>query len=242
MLKNCQISHICLKKHKSSIATDDIITKYFHNALGHRVKKTSGASTSLFMYDEAGQLLGEYNSAGNALYETVYLDEQPIAVLKPAISTSGYKAYYLYADHLNTPRLITDNAAGAANKKVWQWDSDPFGITPPNENPTAAGVFTYNPRFPSQVYNKETGLHYNYFRDYNPGTGRYVQSDPIGLAGGMNTVGYVDGNPISHIDPEGLEGLLGLTTFESTKRQTLDQAVKQGALQEDLFFLLSVLD
>ena len=173
MLKNRQISRICRKKHKSTVTTD-----------------------------EAGQLLGEYNSAGTALYETVYLDDQPVAVLKP--DASGYKAYYLYADHLNTPRLITDTAAGAANKKVWQWDSDPFGITPPNENPAAAGVFTYNPRFPGQVYDKETGLHYNYFRDYNPGTGRYVQSDPIGLAGGMNTFGYVGGNPLSKTDSRGL--------------------------------------
>ena len=188
----------------ASATSNGITSGYFINALGQRVKKTVGATTSLFMYDESGQLLGEYDSAGGALYETVYLDEQPVAVLKPAVGTSGYKAYYLYADHLNTPRLITDNAAGTANKKVWQWDSDPFGITPPNENPAAAGVFTYNPRFPGQVYDKETGLHYNYFRDYNPGTGRYVQSDPIGLAGGMNTFGYVEGNPLSFTDPTGL--------------------------------------
>jgi RHS repeat-associated protein len=187
----------------ASATSNRITSGYFINGLGQRVKKTVGANTNLFMYDEGGQLLGEYNSAGNALYETVYLDEQPVAVLKP--DASGYKVYYLYADHLNTPRLITDNAAGAANKKVWQWDSDPFGITPPNENPAAAGVFTYNPRFPGQVYDKESGLHYNYFRDYNPGTGRYVQSDPIGLAGGMNTFGYVDGNPLSFADPEGLQ-------------------------------------
>ena len=167
-----------------------------------RIKNSCKSSVRRYTCDAASQLLGEYDSAGGALYETVYLDEQPVAVLKTA--GTGYKAYYLYADHLNTPRLITDTAAGAANKKVWQWDSDPFGITPPNENPAAAGVFTYNPRFPGQVYDKETGLHYNYFRDYNPGTGRYVQSDPIGLAGGINTFGYVGGNPLSRIDPLGL--------------------------------------
>ena len=116
-----------------------------------RINKSCNIGVRRYTCDAASQLLGEYDSAGNALYETVYLDEQPVAVLKPAVSTSGYKAYYIYADHLNTPRLITDNVAGLANRQVWRWDSDPFGITQPNENPAAAGVFTYNPRFPGYV-------------------------------------------------------------------------------------------
>jgi RHS repeat-associated protein len=198
------------------------------NGLGQRVKKTVGSTVTLYHYDEGGKLLGEYNSSGTALYETVYLDDQPVAVIKPGSTATTYKAYYIYADHLNTPRLITDNAAGTANKKVWQWDSDPFGASVPNENPAGAGTFTYNPRFPGQVYDKETGLHYNYFRDYSPATGRYVQSDPIGLAGGINTFAYVGGNPVLYVDAFGLCWVYSQSTGQLTQVDANGSATPAG--------------
>jgi RHS repeat-associated protein len=114
---------------------------------------------------------------------------------------------YIHADHLNSPRLIT-NQAGQA---VWRWEqSDPFGGNVPNENPSGLGAFTCNLRLPGQYFDNETNLHYNYFRDYDPGIGRYVQSDPIGLAGGINTYSYVGNNPLSFTDPTGEAGGAGL--------------------------------
>lgn len=62
---------------------------------------------------------------------------------------------------------------------------------------------TFNLRFPGQYYDAETSLHYNYFRDYDPTTGRYIESDPIGLDAGVNTYAYAEGNPLINIDPDG---------------------------------------
>ena len=121
----------------------------------------------------------------------VYLYDIPVAVLA-TLPPSAPQLYYLYTDHLDTAMLITD----AGNKVVWRWDnSDPFGVSLPEEDPDRDGqAFTFNLRFPGQYFDQETGLHYNYFRDYEPSTGRYVKSDPIGLEGGLNTYAYVGGN------------------------------------------------
>ena len=104
---------------------------------------------------------------------------------------------------MGTPRAITRSSDNAV---VWKWEnSDPFGANAPNEDPANTGTaFKYNLRFPGQYYDQETQTHYNYFRDYQASTGRYLQSDPMALAGGLNTFAYIKGNPISKIDKFGL--------------------------------------
>jgi RHS repeat-associated protein len=182
---------------------------YAYNGLGERTVKSAPViptGKNYYSYDEQGHLLGEYDIKGVALQETIYLGDLPVAVLAPDASAVT-QAYYVYADHINTPRVIT---AAASSAIVWRWDNaDPFGVGSPLEDPSGLGAFTYNPRFPGQLYDKETGYFYNYYRQYNPRTGRYVQSDPIGLDGGINTYGYVEGNPLSGTDPKGTIVVVG---------------------------------
>ena len=166
---------------------------YQHNALGQRIVKNNGTST-LFSYGESGEIIGEYGATGTPIQETVYFNGAPVSVLQ------GSNVYEVHTDHLGTPRAISD-----AGTVIWRWESDPFGATAANEDPDGNGIgFTYNLRFPGQYYDQETGLHYNYFRTLDPSTGRYLESDPIGLRGGLNTYGYVGGNPLSRTDPLGL--------------------------------------
>jgi len=92
-----------------------------------------------------------------------------------------------------------------SGNRDWLWDSAPFGDTAANEQPTVGlASFTFNLRFPGQQYDRETGTHYNYFRDYEAGAGRYVQSDPIGLRGELNTFSYAYESPLDYFDPLGL--------------------------------------
>lgn len=124
-----------------------------------------------------------------------------IVMLFPTVITPAKAAtYYFHNDHLATPQLVTN----ADQQIVWKGDYDPFG-----EVIDTAALIEQNIRFPGQYYDKETGLHYNYFRTYNPVTGRYTQSDPIGLVGGLNTYGYAYQNPNRYIDPTGEIGLTG---------------------------------
>jgi RHS repeat-associated protein len=130
--------------------------------------------------------------------------------------------YAIHADHLNTPRLMTDDS----NKAVWQWpysafgDNKPTGILKATASPNNAvtqdvttnamlkatnPAVKFNLRYPGQYADDESNMFYNYQRSYQFGQGRYPQADPIGLSGGPNRFGYANQNSLSNIDPLGLE-------------------------------------
>ncbi|MBX3475898.1 MAG: Ig-like domain repeat protein [Planctomycetes bacterium] len=185
----------------STLTKVGVTTTYSYNGLGQRVRKfsSSGAtSTTLFVYDQSGQLLGEYDQAGNAIREYVWLGSTPVAMFMPNGSNPP-SVYYVYTDHLGAPRVVTSRSGSLR----WRWLAEPFGTTAPETNPAGLGGFTQNLRFPGQYADQESGLFYNYFRNYDSTTGRYSQSDPIGLDGGINTYAYVGGNPLQYVDPLG---------------------------------------
>lgn len=190
---------------------------YRHNGFDQRALKivkigssdTPPNETTYFVYDELGQLIGEYDSMGTLIKETLYLGNISIAIFKGGNTSepASPSVYYIYSDQINIQRIITYSKD---NHIVWRWDlTHPFGASPPNDMLQRQGGFSYNLRFPGQYCDKETKFHYNHYRDYDPQTGRYVQSDPIGLNGGINTYTYVEGNPISLVDPDGLQALPG---------------------------------
>ena len=142
--------------------------------------------------------IGEYNEQGELMQGYYYSPQNSLGNAPVAIKHNDNgitQTSYYQNDHLNTPQMLT-RPNGAI---VWQGQYDAFGEV------TQTNTQVSNPiRFPGQYYDQETGLHYNWNRYYDPQTGRYIASDPIGLAGGYNTYAYVGGNPLMYVEPNGL--------------------------------------
>jgi hypothetical protein len=165
------------------------------------VKKTSGSTTTFYLWDNEN-LIAEYSATGQRTKRYAYIPNRHAAL--QIEDANGI--YNVHTNHLDTPTQLTD----ATQKIVWQANYQAFGNTQINQDPDANGKsIVYNQRFPGQYADAETGLYYNFYRDYDPGTGRYLQSDPIGLNGGINLYAYVAGNPLYWIDPRGLNPLAG---------------------------------
>lgn len=187
------------------------LTQYAYDAFGRRVVKVGASTaTTLYQYDRAGHLLEENDSLGTSRVDYVYLDDRPVATIQPSTG----QVYFLHDDRLGTPQLATD----ASQTVQWAATYQPFGYTN-----TGVGLIAQNLRLPGQEFDLETGLYHNGFRDYIPGLGRYAESDPIGLGGGMNTFQYVKGNPLKWSDPRGMQaGGAPLTEMDPSDPDTTE--------------------
>ncbi len=211
-----------------------LVARYHYNTQGERIARTfyrngdatgkeEGTTTYSLYRDQ--RLAAEADADGNITVHYVYLDGRPIAKIEMTFNegifnrllTSVFgsiihhplngdsQVYAIHSDHLGTPQIITDSQ----QRMVWQATTTPFGYadvtfaaTDPQQN--GGRPFEMKLRLPGQTYDAETGLHYNYYRDYDPQSGRYLTPDPLGIEGGINPYVYAGSNPVTNIDPLGL--------------------------------------
>jgi RHS repeat-associated protein len=168
---------------------------YAYNGLGQRIKKAADGLTTIYHYDRFGNLIAESDDTRTFQVDYIFLNGQPIVKIDISVTEA---IYYYHEDHQGTPQVLTDDQS----QTVWKADYKPFG----DVDISVASVEN-NCRFPGQYFDHETGLHYNTFRDYHPGVGRYIEPDPIGQAGGdLNLYAYVWNKPTRAYDPWGLWG------------------------------------
>lgn len=172
-------------------SANDQRTEMAYDVFHRRISKTSNGATTLFAWD-GPQLLSE--KKGDEVREYVYypLSFQPIAVID-----NNKSILYFHNDQIGTPQELTD----ANGNVLWLGRYTAHGKV---ETPLKAEVKN-TLRFQGQYFDVEIGLHYNYFRYYDPDTGRYISPDSIGLLGGINLYCYTGNNPVNFVDPWGLK-------------------------------------
>jgi RHS repeat-associated protein len=179
---------------------DGTTARYAYDPFGRRMEKSVNGTVSRYLYDaSSGAILLEYDGAG-----AVVRSYTGLGVGNPLMMESGGNAYFYLNDHLGIPQQMVDQPGAV----VWNAGYDAYGEAHPDVE-----LVENNLRFPGQYFDEETGLHYNWHRYYDPGTGRYLTPDPIGLAGGINLYSYVQNNPVNSIDPLGLYDLSFSTGF-----------------------------
>lgn len=201
-----------------------LIATYTYDYRGLRISKDTtasapqGAQSIVYIYDQWGKIMEEFTSTGTLIRSYIWRNDAPVAQVEH--TSGGDKTLYFDPDHLNTPRAAMDETG----KVVWRWESDAFGSTLPNEDVDGDGnKTTINMRFGGWYADVESGLFYAWNRYYSPLIGGFIQpdrldvirqavnplyagySEPTDLQRALNQpYTYVNGNPITRIDPFGL--------------------------------------
>jgi RHS repeat-associated protein len=162
---------------------------YSVNGFGQRVYKQIGATNQWFVYGPSNSLLAEYKSA-QGWTQYLYFEGEPVAMVRSNTIS------YIHSDHLGRPEAVTNSA------QTVTWRASNYAF---NRVVTLDQIGGLNIGFPGQYYDSETGNWNNGVRDYDDDGGRYLQSDPLGLAAGLNTYTYAHGNSIALVDPYGLD-------------------------------------
>ena len=183
----------------SQIVRDgQIVARYQYDPFGRRIRKETAQGVTWYQYAEEG-LVAEYAADGSP---RTYYGWRPdsawstAALWKAERANGAWNTYVYHYDATGMPQRMTD----AAGNVVWSGVAEAFGHMRVSSSSSIANPL----RLPGQYHDDESGLHYNYLRDYEPQTGRYRQRDPIGLAGGPNVYAYVGGRPLAFMDPLGL--------------------------------------
>ncbi len=172
------------------------VARYGYNPMGERTKKEllETGTTIHYLYNEQG-LIGEYDDSGRLIQEYGWKPQGLWSTDPLFTRTADNKVhYYLNDQRGQSQRVFTRNGA-----ITWQARSNSYGQTTINDKSTLIS----NLRLPGQYYDSETGLHYNWFRYYDPSLGSYLRNDPTGLYGGLNAYAYGLSNPLLYADNNG---------------------------------------
>ena len=153
------------------------------------------AGATHYLYDLSGRLLVEADNTGATLREYIWIDDLPLAVVSD-VNSGNPNLYYVHGDQLNRPIKMTD----ASKAVVWDAVYLPFGAVLSITGPAANNL-----RFPGQYFLIESGLHYSWYRHYDPTLGRYTQPDPLGFVDGPVLYAYARAAPTTEVDPNGLQ-------------------------------------
>ena len=188
LLSDGSLAHSWNARNQLASLSGAAVASFQYDALGRRIGKTVAGTATGFLYDGINPVQELTGSSPKAnLLTGLGVDE-----IFSRTDASG--ARHLLTDALGSTLALTDGTGAVQTR----YSYEPYGKT------TVSGTASSNSFEYTGRENDSTGLYFYRARYYNPGLQRFVSEDPIGLAGGVNQYGYVDGDPLSFIDPLGL--------------------------------------